>query len=87
MSVTRGLNMNEREQYQIYEKLMMKALEEPNEVNFICMQVIISLAKIGGKDEKGFKEILDHMEKIFKELDDLEEMMMKAMVLKKVMDL
>ena len=72
--------MNEKEQFKLYEKLMLKALEEPNEINFICMQVIVSLAKIGGKDEKGFKEILDNMEKIFKELDDLEEMMKKVII-------
>ena len=79
--------MNEEEQFKLYQRLMLKALEEPNEINFICMQVIVSLAKLGQKDKEEFKEILNQMEEEFEQLDSLEELMMTAMAIQRVMDL
>ena len=78
--------MNEKEQFKIYEKLMFKALENPNEINFVCMQVIVSLAHMAGKNEKEFKSLLDDMEELFKGLNEFEDIM-KSLVLKALMEM
>ena len=78
--------MNEREQYEIFEKLMLKALKNPNEINNICIRVIISLATIASKTNEEFREITDFMNESFEETEDIEEIMAKVMLIQKIME-
>ena len=80
------MKMNEKKKYELYEKLMLLSLKNPNEICHICMNVIISMSKISNKSEEEFEEILSDMKKAYNELDDIEKIIMKIL-LNKVMDL
>jgi hypothetical protein len=79
--------MNEKEQFEIFKDLMYKAMENPNEINGICMRVIISLSIIDGKTVEEFKEITNDMVESFEESDSLEEILTKVAIISKVMAL
>ena len=50
---------------------MKSGLKFPNEINHICMKVIVSIHFLSGKDEKHFKEILREMYYARKELQGI----------------
>lgn len=79
--------MNEKEQFEIFKDLMYKALENPNEINGICMRVIISLSIIDEKTVEEFKEITNAMVESFEESESLDEILTKVAIISKVMDL
>lgn len=58
-------------QYKTYLELMKSGLKFPNEINHICMKVIVSIHFLSGKDEKHFKEILREMYYARKELQGI----------------
>lgn len=75
------------EQYELYEKLMLKALEEPNDILNTCIRVIITMSKMNDDSNEEFKKILDFMGNMYDELPSHKDMILKAMIIKKVMDL
>ena len=62
---------DEGKQYKTYLELMKSGLKFPNEINYICMKVIVSRHFLSGKDEKHFKEILREMYYTRKELQGI----------------
>ncbi len=71
--------MNEKEQYEIYKDLMFRALAEPNDINFICTQVICSLAVLGQKSTEEFRGFLEDVGNMFEQMGTLNEYMQKAL--------
>lgn len=79
--------MNDIEQFEVFRDLMYKALKNPNEINNICMRVIISLSIIDEKTVEEFKEITNHMVESFEESESLDEILKKVAIISNVMDL
>lgn len=75
------VQFDEKQQFQLYEKLMLLAIEKPNEINGICMRVIVSLSKIHEKTDEEFKELLHHMEEQYKELGTMDEIIVKVLMM------
>ena len=75
------VQFDEKQQFQLYEKLMLLAIEKPNEINEICMRVIVSLSKIHEKTDEEFKELLTHMEEQYKELGTMDEIIVKVLMM------
>lgn len=75
------VQFDEKQQFQPYEKLMLFAIEKPNEINEICMRVIVSLSKIHEKTDEEFKELLQHMEEQYKELGTMDEIIVKVLMM------
>ena len=71
---------DDEKQFQLYEKLMLLAMEKPNEINEICMRVIISLSKIHEKTDEEFKELLAHMEGEYRDLGSMDEIIVKVLL-------
>lgn len=74
------VKFDEQQQFQLYEKLMLLAMEKPNEINEICMRVIVSLSKIHEKTDEEFKELLEHMESSYKDLGTMDEIIVKVLM-------
>lgn len=75
------VKFDEQQQFQLYEKLMLLAMEKPNEINDICMRVIVSLSKIHEKTDEEFKEILQHMEDQYRDLGTMDEIIVKVLMM------
>ena len=75
------VQFDEKQQFQLYEKLMLLAIEKPNEINEICMRVIVSLSKIHEKTDEEFKELLQHMEEQYNELGTMDEIIVKVLMM------
>ena len=72
---------DDEKQFQLYEKLMLLAMEKPNEINGICMKVIIALSKINEKTDEEFKELLTHMENYYKSMGSMDEIIVKVLMM------
>ena len=79
--------MEEKDQYEIFKDLMIQAMEYPNEINNICIQVITSLAKMANKTEEEFREITAFMEESYHDLGDLHDILMIVMAMKVMREL
>lgn len=75
------VQFDKEQQFQLYEKLMLLAIEKPNEINEICMRVIVSLSKIHEKTDEEFKELLQHMEEQYNELGTMDEIIVKVLMM------
>lgn len=75
------VKFDEQQQFQLYEKLMLLAIEKPNEINEICMRVIVSLSKIHEKTDEEFKEILQHMEDQYRDLGTMDEIIVNVLMM------
>lgn len=78
--------MNEKEQFDLFEKLMLLSLEDPNAIYNIAMRVLIAMSKINEDSQEEFERGLNFMKETYKGLGSKEEMM-KAILLKSMMDL
>lgn len=79
--------MKEENQFELYEKLMMLSLEEPNAIFDICVRVIITMCKLNNDSEDEFEKILNEIKKTYSALGDKHEIILKALMIKKVMEL
>ena len=75
------VQFDEKQQFQLYEKLMLLAIEKPNEINEICMRVIVSLSKIYEKTDEEFKQILNHMQEQYRDLGTMDEIIVKVLMM------
>lgn len=75
------VQFDEKQQFQLYEKLMLLAIEKPNEINEICMRVIVSLSKIHEKTDEEFKQILNHMQEQYRDLGTMDEIIVKVLMM------
>ena len=75
------MKFDEQQQFQLYEKLMLLAMEKPNEINEICMRVIVSLSKIHEKTDEEFKQLLNHMEENYRDLGTMDEIIVKVLMM------
>ena len=75
------------EQYELYEKLMLKSIEEPTEILNTCIRVIVTMNKLNKNSNEEFKELLDFMEKLYAQLGSYDEILLKSLILKEVMGL
>lgn len=75
------VKFDEQQQFQLYEKLMLLAIEKPNEINEICMRVIVSLSKIHEKTDEEFKQILNHMQEQYRDLGTMDEIIVKVLMM------
>lgn len=75
------VQFDEKQQFQLYEKLMLLAIEKPNEINEICMRVIVSLSKIHEKTDEEFKELLQHMQEQYRDLGTMDEIIVKVLMM------
>ena len=71
--------MDEEKQFELFHRLMLLALEKPNEINNICMRVIVSLSKIHEKTDEEFQELTRAMEKDFHDMGTMDEIILRVL--------
>ena len=71
-------DFSEEKQFALYEKLMLLALEQPNEIYSICCKVLISMSKLNNDSDEEFEKVLNILRDSYKELGSTDEMMLRA---------
>lgn len=79
--------MEEDKQYELYKKLMLLTLDDPNAIYNICMQVIISMSILNEDSTEEFEKTLAHMKSAFENAPSIEEVKVGARILSKLMGL
>lgn len=79
--------MNEENKFELYQKMMMLSLDEPSAIFDVCVRVIITMCKLNDDSEEEFEKTLNDIKKTYTALGDTHEIILKALALKKVMEL
>ena len=79
--------MEEIKQYEIFQKLMLLSLEDPNAIYNVAMKILLSMSKLNNDSEEEFEKTLDYMRENYKEMESLDELIKKVILMKEVLDL
>lgn len=66
--------------FDIFQKLMLLALDDPNAICNLCMKVLVALSKLNDDSIEEFEKVLNHMRGEYADLPNLEGLFILSML-------
>lgn len=66
--------------FDLFQKLMLLALDDPNAICNICMKCLVALSKLNDDSTEDFEKVLNHMREEYADLPNLEGVIILSML-------